>query len=301
MAISTAQPAIAQPSAAPTAEPCFLLSGTASDALRELSQRFPRLLTAQTMRGLPAKLPATRGYDFRNPRLLSEVLDRLCSDLKLPALVQVAQAWRKLRELPQAAVMTAEQWDAVLGGRAQLSSPARFARHGRPVEGWDSPWLADERAPYWGPAKCWLCAVHAGVGGIFYFPHDEPCAPQCSGADGRCGSPLCNGCCIPCIRGRDPECNGVCGAGGPCQVFIEDSPGSDDGVWEDPDAQPSGQQPAKAEALSGGPCLEGVPVASSLPKVLTDDAKRLAAPPSPTVKPQRKPLDVAGALAALRR
>ena len=352
------------------AEPSFLLSGTASDALRELSQRYPRLLTAQTMRELPARLPATRGYDFRNARLLSEVLTRLCSDLKLPALVRVARDWRKLRAMPQAAVMTAAEWDAVLGGRAQLSSPARFARHGHALESWASPWIADERAAYWGPTRCYHCALTAGLGALFYFPHSEPCAPQCSGLGGRCGSPLCNGCCIACIRGRDPECSGVCGAGGPCQVFVEASPGSEDGVWVDPDALPAAQQPA-IEALSGGPCLEGegaqheqpddeddrhdapdaeqpaehalikppaqptkpqpgpskpkpiahlaapspelsppaapaaLPVAPSLPKVLTDDAKRLAQPltQSPTAKPpaKRKPLDVAGALAALAK
>ena len=233
-----AQTATAQPSAQP-AEPVFLLSGSASDALRELAKRYPRLLTAETLAGLPAKLPATRGYDFRNPRLLSEVLARLLGDLKLPSLAKVAQEWRKLRSLPHAAAMTTEQWSEVLGGRAQLASPARFARHGRPVEGWDSPWLADERAPYLGPAKCWLCAVDGSSpssGRMFYFPHDEPCAPQCSGADGRCGSPLCNGCCIGCVRGR-ADCWGSCGAGGPCEVYA--------------DVQLDG------EPLSGGPCVEG--------------------------------------------
>ena len=362
-----AQPATAQPSA-PPGEPTFLLSGSASECMRQLAQRFPRLLTAQTMRELPAKLPATRGYDFRNPRPLSEVLARLCTDLKLPALAKVAQQWRKLRALPHAAVMTSAEWDAVLGGRAQLASPARFGVHGRPVEGWASPWIADERAAYWGPTRCYHCALTAGLGALFYFPHSEPCAPQCSGLGGRCGSPLCDGCCVGCIRGRDPECPGVCGAGGPCQVFVEDSPGSEDGEWVDPDALPAAQQPV-IDALRGGPCVEGegaqheqpdneddrqdapaeqpaehalikppaqptkpqpgptkpkptahaapspelsppaapaaLPVAPSLPILLTDDAKRLAAPriQSPTAKPpaKRKPLDVAGALAALAK
>lgn len=352
MTLSTAQQtSAAQPNAQP-AEPSFLLSGTASDALWELAHRFPRLLTAQTMRELPAKLPATRGYDFRNARLLSEVLNRLCSDLKLPALVRVAQQWRKLRAIPQAAVMTSAEWDAVLAGRAQLSSPARFARHGHAVESWSSPWVqakaqAERGAPFLGPALCCHCAVDGispSGGRLFYFPHGGDCEPQCSGLDGRCGSPLCNGCCVGCIRGRDPECSGVCGAGGPCQVFVEASPGSEDGEWVDPDALPLGQQPV-IEALRGGPCVVGAgngaqheqpdneddrqdapaeqqialaepqpikpvqpapkPVAPSQPKpakqTATDDkdAKRLT--PPPTVKPQRKPLDVAGALAALRR
>ena len=340
MAISTAQPAIAQPSAAPTAEPVFLLSGSAADALRQLADRFPRLLSAAVLAGLPAKLPATRGYDFRNPRLLSEVLARLLGDLKLPALAQVDQQWSKLRSLPHAAAMTTEQWSEVLGGRAQLASPARFARHGRPVEGWDSPWLADERAPYWGPAKCWLCAVHAGVGGIFYFPHDEPCAPQCSGADGRCGSPLCNGCCIGCVRGR-ADCWGSCGAGGPCEVYADvqldgeplsggpcvegegeqdEQPDNEDDRQDapaehaliKPPAQPTKPKPKPTAQAAPSSELSpaapaALPVAPSLPKVLTDDAKRLAAPliQSPTVKPVRstvrKPLDVGAALASLLR
>lgn len=296
------QTATAQP-----AEPCFLLSGTAADALRQLGERYPRLLTAETLGGLPARLPATKLYDFRRERPLSEVLERLCSDLKLPAIVQVDQQWRKLRALPHAAVLSAEQWGEVLAGRAQLASPARFARHGHALEGWSSPWIADERAPYWGPAKCYLCAVDGispNGGRMFYYPHDGDCEPQCSGLDGRCGSPLCNGCCVGCVRGN-ADCWGSCGAGGPCEAF------------------------ADGEPLSGGPCVEGEgdaerqveqderalikppapqptkpapkPIAPSLPKVLTDEqpAKRLAVPA--TVKPQRKPLDVGAALANLRK
>ena len=334
MTSTTAQPATAQPSAQP-GEPSFLLSGSASECLAQLADRFPHLLTAAQLGGLPAKLPATRGYDFRNPRLLSEVLDRLCSDLKLPALAKVSRDWQKLRALPQAAVLSASDWSKVLAGRAQLASPARYARHGHALESWDSPWVQAERAAaFWGPARCCRCAV-AGCspssGRLFYFPHEGDCEPQCSGKDGRCGSPLCNGCCIGCVRGRE-ECSGVCGAGGPCSVFIEDSPGSDDGVWVDPDAQPGKQaltkppapapQPTKPqpgpskpkptahaapspELLPAAPAA--LPVAPSLPTMPTDDAKRLAQPlaQSPTVKPVRstvrKPLDVGAALAALRK
>lgn len=355
MTSTTAQPS-AQPATAQPAEPTFLLSGSAAECLRELRQRYPWLLHAQTMRELPAKLPAHKGYDFRNPRPLSEVLTRLCSDLKLPALAKVARDWRKLLAMPQAGIMTAAEWDAVLGSRAQLSFPGRFVEHNHALESWDSPWVqaevqAERGSAFWGPARCCHCAVD-GVsptsGRMFYYPHGGDCEPQCSGLGGRCGSPLCNGACITCIRGRDPECNGVCGAGGPCLVFVEASPGSEDGVWVDPDALPAAQPDAKAEALSGGPCLEGAgngehaddrqdepdaeqpiaqaeppasptkpalpapkPIAPSLlqptKQTATDDkdAKRLAQPltQSPTVKPpvKRKPLDVAGALAALQK
>jgi hypothetical protein len=333
MATSTAQTA----AAAPIAEPTFLLSGTASECLAQLADRFPRLLSAAVLTSLPAKLPATKPYDFWRERPLSEVLERLCADLKLPALVQVAQQWRKLLALPQAAVMTAAEWCEVLAGRAQLSSPARFAQHGHALESWASPWIADERSAFWGPSRCAWCAGDVGsigfgsIGGgirLFYIPHAGDCVAQCSGADGRCGSPTCDGCCVGCVRGN-ADCWGACGAGKPCEAFT--------------DAQPV----IEAETLSGGPCVEGEdeqgekaddrqdapaeqpialavppaspqpvkpikpalpapkPIAPSLPKVLTDDAKRLARQltPSPTAKPpaKRKPLDVAGALAALRK
>ncbi len=327
MTSTTAQPATAQPSAQP-AEPVFLLSGTASDALRELAKRYPRLLTAETLAGLPAKLPATRGYDFRNPRLLSEVLARLCSDLKLRQLVQVAQEWRKLRALPHALVMTAADWCEVLAGRAQLASPARFARHSHALESWSSPWIADERAAFWGPEKCYRCASAARWATIFFIPHFEGCISPCSGADGRCGSLDCAGDCIGCIRGRD-DCWGACGAGGACEAFADGEAlsggpcveGEGEQAIDDdrqaapaehalikPPAQPSKPKPKPTAQAAPSPELlpaapAALPVAPSLPIVLTDDAKRLAAPfiQSPTVKPQRKPLDVAGALAALRR
>ena len=61
------------------------------------------------MRELQARLPVTKPYDFRNARLLSEVLDRLCSDLKLSALAKVAQQWRKLRALKVGEILVARK------------------------------------------------------------------------------------------------------------------------------------------------------------------------------------------------
>ena len=276
-----------------------MLSGSAADCLASLAGLFPHLLSDVLCDKVP---PLARPYDFRNTRPLSEVLDRLVRDLKLPRLTRAARFWRELLAMPQAGKLSAEQWCEVLaaaascddeGHKAQLASPARFAKHGHAVESWSSPWLSGERgAAFWGPSRCHRCARDTLA--LFYFPHlERACEPKCSGLSGRCGSDFCDGNCEPEVL-----------SGGPC---VEGAGG--DEQYEQPDAdrqvEPDEQQIALAEptAPTKPALLAPKLVASSLPNVLTDDAKRLAAPrtPPPTVKPKRKPLDVGAALAALLR